>query len=283
MKRLLRAVCLVLCWTLLMAGMPGKASAEEAAPMVRVLLRRLQLTDRADLTLAGAYTVRVGGEDLMALPENAQVTVQIRSGALYLFYDGMSMRLGKSAEFRRNQSSSAMPGLRFEKNGNLYPGSLMLTVENGTLVPILTLSVEDNGCGMTSEQLERVRDPFYTTRTTRPVGMGIPLFRMAAEATGGSLSITSKPGAGTTVTAVFGLSHIDRLPLGDMDGTVSTLVRMNPGLDFCYIHRVDGREFVFDTREIRDILGDVPLDDPDVALWLNEYLREQDGAVGGTA
>ena len=143
MKRLLRAVCLVLCWTLLMAGMPGRASAEEAAPMVRVLLRRLQLTDRADLTLAGAYTVRVGGEDLMALPENAQVTVQIRSGALYLFYDGMSMRLGKSAEFRRNQSSSAMPGLRFEKNGNLYPGSLMLTVENGTLVPILTLSVED--------------------------------------------------------------------------------------------------------------------------------------------
>ena len=146
-----------------------------------------------------------------------------------------------------------------------------------------TLTIEDNGCGMTSEQLERVRDPFYTTRTTRPVGMGIPLFRMAAEATGGSLSITSKPGAGTTVTAVFGLSHIDRLPLGDMDGTVSTLVRMNPGLDFCYIHRVDGREFVFDTREIRDILGDVPLDDPDVALWLNEYLREQDGAVGGTA
>ena len=143
MKRLLRAVCLALCWTLLMAGMPGKASAEEAAPMVRVLLRRLQLTDRADLTLAGAYTVRVGGEDLMALPENAQVTVQIRSGALYLFYDGMSMRLGKSAEFRRNQSSSAMPGLRFEKNGNLYPGSLTLTVENGTLVPILTLSVED--------------------------------------------------------------------------------------------------------------------------------------------
>ena len=143
MKRLLRAVCLVLCWTLLMAGMPGRASAEEAAPMVRVLLRRLQLTDRADLTLAGAYTVRVGGEDLMALPENAQVTVQIRSGALYLFYDGMSMRLGKSAEFRRNQSGSAMPGLRFEKNGNLYPGSLMLTVENGTLVPILSLSVED--------------------------------------------------------------------------------------------------------------------------------------------
>ena len=105
MKRLLRAVCLALCWTLLMAGMPGKASAEEAAPMVRVLLRRLQLTDRADLTLAGAYTVRVGGEDLMALPENAQVTVQIRSGALYLFYDGMSMRLGKSAEFRRGCAS----------------------------------------------------------------------------------------------------------------------------------------------------------------------------------
>ena len=119
---------------------------------------------------------------------------------------------------------------------------ITMTVEEDAGADRLTLSVEDNGCGMTSEQLERVRDPFYTTRTTRPVGMGIPLFRMAAEATGGSLSITSKPGAGTTVTAVFGLSHIDRLPLGD-----------------------------------------VPLDDPDVALWLNEYLREQDGAVGGTA
>lgn len=121
MKRLLRAVCLVLCWTLLMAGMPGKASAEEAAPMVRVLLRRLQLTDRADLTLAGAYTVRVGGEDLMALPENAQVTVQIRSGALYLFYDGMSMRLGKSAEFRRNQSAAQCRGCASRKTAISIP------------------------------------------------------------------------------------------------------------------------------------------------------------------
>ena len=82
MKRLLRAVCLVLCWTLLMAGMPGRASAEESAPKVRVLLRRMKQPDRADLTLAGAYTVRGGGEDLMALPEIAQVTVQIRCGAL---------------------------------------------------------------------------------------------------------------------------------------------------------------------------------------------------------
>ena len=82
---------------------------------------------------------------------------------------------------------------------------ITMTVEEDAGADRLTLSVEDNGCGMTSEQLERVRDPFYTTRTTRPVGMGIPLFRMAAEATGGSLSITSKPGAGTTVTAVFGM------------------------------------------------------------------------------
>ena len=168
---------------------------------------------------------------------------------------------------------------------SISAGASLITirVEEDRPADTLSISVEDNGKGMSPETVQKVIDPFYTTRTTRPVGMGIPLFRMAAEATGGSLSITSKPGAGTTVTAVFGLSHIDRLPLGDMDGTVSTLVRMNPGLDFCYIHRVDGREFVFDTREIRDILGDVPLDDPDVALWLNEYLREQDGAVGGTA
>ena len=89
----------------------------------------------------------------------------------------------------------------------------------------LTLTVEDNGRGMTAEQLEQVRDPFFTTRTTRKVGMGIPLFRMAAEMAGGGLQIRSAPGVGTTVEAVFTLSHIDRMPLGDMDGTVTALIR----------------------------------------------------------
>lgn len=160
---------------------------------------------------------------------------------------------------------------------------IQLDVEEETAADRLTLRVTDNGRGMTAEQVEKVRDPFYTTRTTRPVGMGIPLFRMAAEATGGTLDIQSAPGQGTVVTATFGLSHIDRLPLGDMGGTAATLIRMNPQLDFIYRHTADGRAFTVDTRELRAVLGEVPLDDPDVAAWIDGYIHEQDAAVAGSA
>lgn len=138
----------------------------------------------------------------------------------------------------------------------------------------LVITVEDDGRGMTAEQLQKVRDPFYTTRTTRKVGMGIPLFRMAAEMTGGSLDIRSEPGKGTVVTAVFTLSHIDRMPLGDIQGTVTALIRLNPQLDFRYIQAVDGASFELDTRHLREILGDVPLNEPDVMDWIAGYLRE---------
>lgn len=158
-----------------------------------------------------------------------------------------------------------------------------LTVEEDPAADRLTLSVTDNGCGMTAEQVRRVTDPFYTTRTTRPVGMGIPLFRMAAEATGGRLSIQSEPGRGTTVTATFGLSHIDRLPLGDVEDTILTLIRLNPDRDFLYRYRVGDREFVLDTRALREILGDVSLNTPEVVDWIDGYLREQTAEFGGTA
>ena len=147
----------------------------------------------------------------------------------------------------------------------------------------LTLRVEDDGRGMDADTLQRVRDPFYPTRTTRKVGMGIPLFRMAAEMTGGSLDIVSEPGKGTAVTASFSLSHIDRMPLGDMAGTVTALIRLNPGVDFVYRHTVDGRSFEMDTRELRAQLGDVPLSEPDVMEWIDGYLREQEDSLGGTA
>ena len=113
---------------------------------------------------------------------------------------------------------------------------VLLSVQEDTANDRLTLTVADNGCGMTLQQLARVRDPFFTTRTTRKVGMGIPLFRMAAETAGGTFDIQSEKGNGTTVTAVFGLRHIDRMPLGDMAGTVATLIRLNPQVDFVYRH-----------------------------------------------
>ncbi len=151
---------------------------------------------------------------------------------------------------------------------------ITVTVEESVADNRLLISIEDNGCGMSDEQLNRVRDPFYTTRTTRKVGMGIPLFRMAAEMAGGSLDIDSKLSVGTTVTATFSLDHIDRLPLGDIIDTLVTLIRLNPHIDFVYRHEVNGTVFEADTRAFREILGDVPLNEPDIIQWISEYLSE---------
>ena len=154
-----------------------------------------------------------------------------------------------------------------------------ITAAVDTASDLLTITIADDGCGMTEEQVAHVTDPFFTTRKTRKVGLGIPFFKYAAESTGGSFTIDSTPGAGTTVTAVFGLSHIDRMPLGDMDGTVTALIRMNPQIDFRYVFTADGRSAQTDTRQLREILGDVPLDTPEVMEWIDGYIREQSAAI----
>lgn len=147
----------------------------------------------------------------------------------------------------------------------------------------LRIVIRDNGCGMTEEQLLRVRDPFYTTRTTRRVGMGIPLFRMAAEMTDGTFFIDSAVGTGTVVTAVFRLNHIDRMPLGDMAGTMVTLIRLNHHVDFRYRQEVNGRIFEADTRSFREILGDVPLNEPEIIEWIDGFFRENIQALHSRA
>lgn len=139
---------------------------------------------------------------------------------------------------------------------------------------LLSIGINDNGCGMTEEFLKTVRDPFSTTRTTRKVGMGIPLFEAASQQCGGNLDITSEVGVGTKVTATFLLNHIDRAPLGDMPGTMKTLIWGSPEIDFLYRHTKNGQEFTLDTREIRQVLGGVPLDNPDVLAWIDEYIIE---------
>ena len=138
----------------------------------------------------------------------------------------------------------------------------------------LTISVIDDGCGMSEEFLARVRDPFTTTRTTRKTGMGISLFEAAAQQTGGGLDIRSKLGEGTTLTVWFGLSSIDRAPLGDMAGTMETIIGGAPDIDFVYRHVTDKGEFVLDTKELRQMLGDVPLNVPDILSWINGYIEE---------
>lgn len=156
-----------------------------------------------------------------------------------------------------------------------------ITVDENLNSDLIIIRVSDNGCGMTEEQVKQVSDPFYTTRTTRRVGMGIPLFRMAAELAGGSLEIASQPGHGTTLTAEFVRSHIDRAPLGDIEGTMTALIRLNPDRDFCYRRMLDGRLFKVDTRELRSVLGDVALDTPEVAEWIGEYIKEQSILLSG--
>ena len=149
----------------------------------------------------------------------------------------------------------------------------------------MVISIEDNGKGMSEEQVRQVIDPFYTTRTTRKVGLGVPLFKMEAEMTGGSFQIDSQLGVGTTLTAVFKPSSVDMIPLGDINGTVQLLISCNPTLDFIF-HRSlrtgegERREFSLQTAELREVLGeDVPLDTPDVVLWIKDYLAEQTAAL----
>lgn len=153
---------------------------------------------------------------------------------------------------------------------------ILISISEDSAADRLTVAVEDNGGGMTAAQAARVTDPFYTTRTTRKVGLGIPLFQMEAEMTGGSLQVVSEPGAGTKVTAEFVFSHVDMVPLGDIDSTVRLLIACNPGLDFVFCHRKNQKEFTLDTRELRKALGgEVPLSDPEVQSWIRESLAEQ--------
>lgn len=139
----------------------------------------------------------------------------------------------------------------------------------------LVIGIYDNGRGMTSEQVQNVQDPFFTTRTTRKVGMGIPLFKLAAEQTGGSLEITSEVGVGTRVRTVFKTDSIDFTPLGDMDSTIITLITMNTDRDFIYRFGIDENEFTLSTTELKGILGDVPLSEPSVTQWIKEFISEQ--------
>ncbi len=161
-------------------------------------------------------------------------------------------------------------------NNSVKAGASLIgvTVNEDKKDNLLSVTIQDDGCGMDEEFLKDVTNPFRTTRTTRKVGMGLSLFKAAAEATDGSFSITSEKGKGTEVTATFVYNHIDRQPLGDMAQTIVTVLSGNPSIDFLYRHTVDGREFLLDTRQVRQILGEVELESPEIVLWLTEYIHE---------
>lgn len=140
--------------------------------------------------------------------------------------------------------------------------------------------ISDNGKGMDSDMVKKVTDPFTTSRSTRKVGLGIPLFKLAAENTGGSFRISSEVGQGTEVCADFVRSSIDRQPLGDISGTLLGLFTSYEDTDFLYRHTVDERSFEADTRELKRVLGGISFSEPSVFKWLSEYLSEGEKELG---
>ena len=159
---------------------------------------------------------------------------------------------------------------------SISAGALLVEIEviEDSVNHELLIGIYDDGKGMTPEQLESVRDPFFTTRTTRKVGMGIPLFKFAAEMTGGRLEMESEVGVGTKVRAYFKTDHLDFTPIGDMTSTIITLVTMNLHMDFIYRRKLNSDEFTVDTRQLKEILGDVPLNEPNITLWIQQYINE---------
>lgn len=151
---------------------------------------------------------------------------------------------------------------------------VQINITTDTTKDILSISIEDNGCGMSKEQIEQVEDPFFTTRTTRKVGLGIPFLKQAALGTNGTFHIRSKQNKGTQVITTFTLSHIDRMPLGDITSTIHTLVTFNTQTDFLYTYTYNKESFSLDTREFKKILDGVPLNTPEVSAYIKEYLIE---------
>lgn len=148
----------------------------------------------------------------------------------------------------------------------------------------LSACVIDDGRGMDAATAQRVQDPFYTTRTTRNVGLGIPLLKVAAESTEGSFSLQSEPGKGAWVEAEFRHSHIDRMPLGDLSATFLTLLVAHPQINWTFLYRVtdpdkQSRDFLLESAELRSQLGDISLTEPEVLTFLRSLFEEGIEAV----
>jgi anti-sigma regulatory factor (Ser/Thr protein kinase) len=151
---------------------------------------------------------------------------------------------------------------------------IQLRIDEDFSTDWMTIVIEDNGRGMNPEQVERVLDPFYTTRKTRRVGLGLSLFAAAARQCAGDIKIQAEPGKGTRVTIAFSLSHWDRAPLGDIVGTILTILCTGSNVDLDYCHKRGEEVFHLNTAEIRAELGEIPLNHPKVREWIEKTLRE---------
>ena len=149
-----------------------------------------------------------------------------------------------------------------------------ITVEEKEAGNLFRITVVDDGCGMSEEMVQRVTDPYFTSRTTRKVGMGIPLFKHSAEQAGGSLTIKSEKGKGTTLEATFEHNHIDRPELGDIAGVMSILIGSNPEIRFQYQHKKNEHAFSLDTNDVIETLEGIPINEPEVLRFIREMIND---------
>ena len=138
----------------------------------------------------------------------------------------------------------------------------------------LIITITDDGPGMSPEQLKQATDPFYTSRTTRKVGLGLSLLKQNTEMTGGFFKLESTQGKGTKVTATFGRSHIDRPIMGDLVGTLLILFCTPDNPDYLFSCQTPSGTYSLDTREAKKMLGNIPLSHPDIRKFLKEMIEE---------
>ena len=151
--------------------------------------------------------------------------------------------------------------------------NISIEIDENSKSDLLKLTIIDDGRGMDEETVNKVIDPFVTSRTTRKVGLGIPLLKEATEACNGSLKITSEIGKGTEIDVAFQRSHIDRMPLGDVQTTFLNLLVTNPQIHWVFIYDVNDKRFKLDDREIKEVIGDTPLTEPEILSFLREMIR----------
>ncbi|WP_371368529.1 hypothetical protein SRRS_20730 [Sporomusa rhizae] len=152
--------------------------------------------------------------------------------------------------------------------------SVKLDIIEDMTKDIMVIRVSDNGRGMDEKMRQLVIDPFITTRTTRRIGLGLPLMDMSTKRCGGYLNLTSTPGKGTVVEAKYQHSHLDRPPMGNLIETIKTILVANPTLHFLYYHTVNGRSISVSSQELANTLEGIPLTQPDVLVWLHGYLSD---------
>ncbi|MCL2413413.1 MAG: ATP-binding protein [Bacteroidales bacterium] len=157
---------------------------------------------------------------------------------------------------------------------------IQITIDEDRANNRYVLTIEDNGIGMSPEVLEKVTDPYTTSRTTRKVGLGLPLLKLSAEQASGNLEVTSELGVGTKVTAMFEFDHIDRVPIGDIAGVVVMLASMNPSLEFIYKHITPKGDYIFDTKEVKGVLGDLSIQNISIQKYLKEMVEENLKEIG---